>query len=271
MTEGVLNADKLLIGRFERAAWSDSTGSTNDDLVAVAKSNPKVAAIAGTEEQTAGRGRRDRRWTMRPGGGLMISFYVPWTTRATLTWVASALGVAAVEAARRVANTDMIALKWPNDLVVQGSKGDESDRKMAGMLADAVFDGPNPLGVVVGLGLNVSWPTLADIGENPELAHATSLRQIARHDVDKGALAVNLVAGFEEELTRLETLGHPITRSRYSERCRTMGQRVRVEQPDGELLGTAVDIDQRGHLVVEDDDGSRTDVSVGDVVHLRTP
>ncbi|HEY0494892.1 MAG TPA: hypothetical protein VGD48_04050 [Kutzneria sp.] len=50
-----------------------------------------------------------------------------------------------------------------------------------------------------------------------------------------------------------------------------MGQRVRVELPgDRELVGTAVEIDTDGQLVVRADDGSRHSVHAGDVVHLRS-
>jgi BirA family biotin operon repressor/biotin-[acetyl-CoA-carboxylase] ligase len=51
-------------------------------------------------------------------------------------------------------------------------------------------------------------------------------------------------------------------------RCATLGQRVRVTLPSGELTGVASAIDDIGHLVVETASGPRL-VSAGDVVHLR--
>ncbi|MFZ8997611.1 MAG: hypothetical protein ACO3D0_04485, partial [Ilumatobacteraceae bacterium] len=55
----------------------------------------------------------------------------------------------------------------------------------------------------------------------------------------------------------------------YREDLDTLGRRVRIERPDGELLGTAVDVESTGRLVVVDDCALTHRVDVGDVVHLR--
>ena len=55
----------------------------------------------------------------------------------------------------------------------------------------------------------------------------------------------------------------------YRARSATLGRRVRVELADAVLVGTAVDIEDDGALVVEDDQRVRRTVTVGDVVHLR--
>jgi len=66
--------------------------------------------------------------------------------------------------------------------------------------------------------------------------------------------------------------GDPIRsalRDEVVEACHTIGRAVRVQLPSGDdLLGTAVDIDHDGRLIVESDAG-RTAVAAGDVTHLR--
>ena len=55
----------------------------------------------------------------------------------------------------------------------------------------------------------------------------------------------------------------------YRDALDTLGRRVRIELPTGELVGTAVDVDPDGRLLVLDECAITHRVSVGDVVHLR--
>jgi BirA family biotin operon repressor/biotin-[acetyl-CoA-carboxylase] ligase len=48
----------------------------------------------------------------------------------------------------------------------------------------------------------------------------------------------------------------------------TLGRSVRVDLGADDVVGTAVDLDDAGHLVVETLDGARRVVAVGDVVHV---
>jgi len=97
--------------------------------------------------QTAGRGRRGRRWTAPPGTSLMMSVLLrpppgPLPpTRAAL--VTLAVGLAAADACEQVSGIRPL-LKWPNDLVIAGPAGPDADghcavrrdRKLAGILAE---------------------------------------------------------------------------------------------------------------------------------------
>ena len=135
------------------------------------------------------------------------------------------------------------ALKWPNDVLV-------GDRKLAGVLAQRAATGE----VVVGCGLNVGW---APDG-------AASLRSDLGLDVDARRVA-------DAMLRVIDGLSAADVAARYRRHLATLGRRVRVELPgDRVLVGTAVDVDPDGRLVVEDDPGTERHVlDVGDVVHLR--
>ena len=50
----------------------ESTGSTNDDLLATADRRPGRSVLV-ADHQTAGRGRLDRRWDAPPGANLLVS------------------------------------------------------------------------------------------------------------------------------------------------------------------------------------------------------
>jgi BirA family biotin operon repressor/biotin-[acetyl-CoA-carboxylase] ligase len=161
--------------------------------------------------------------------------------------VSMACGVAMADAVERVAGF-VPGVKWPNDLVVD-------DRKLAGILAEAEGGA-----VVVGVGVNVEWhefPTeLAEI--------ATACNVEAGHDVDRGELLVAFLRELDRRYARLDDAP-----TEYRRRLATLGRRVRVERPDGDLVGRAVDVGEWGELLVQPDAGDVVEVRVGDVVHLR--
>src|SRR2546427_6504676 len=112
--------------------------STNEVLLMEAKPDVLLAA----EEQTAGRGRRGRRWYSPPGAG--VTFSLSALIRRPARELAGLSLVAGVGAARalRALGVAQAALKWPNDLVVEGAE-------LGGLLV-----GTRGNFAVLGLGLN---------------------------------------------------------------------------------------------------------------------
>ena len=134
------------------------------------------------------------------------------------------------------------------------------DRKLAGILAEAGFEGNAPRWVVVGIGLNVNWPEELP----PELSGiAVSANHVAGRDVDRELLLAQLLEGLATRCSALDAVADD-----YRRRCATIGRDVRVELSGETLRGRAVDVDDAGHLVVDTGENVRV-VAVGDVVHLR--
>ncbi|HEY1445695.1 MAG TPA: biotin--[acetyl-CoA-carboxylase] ligase [Acidimicrobiales bacterium] len=231
--------------------------STNTYVLDQARQGAAEGLVAVAEHQSAGRGRLDRRWESPPGANLLASVLLrPDCAADDLHHCSVAVALAAADACAELAGVEPV-LKWPNDLLVDGSK-------LAGVLAEADFEGTRVRGVVVGIGLNVAWPGPAEAG-------GTCLDDAGRtaQPVDKGVLLDLLL---ERLGPRRPFLDHEAGRRALLEevrhRCATLGQRVRVTLPNEELTGAASAIDDAGHLVVETRSGRRL-VSAGDVVHLR--
>jgi BirA family biotin operon repressor/biotin-[acetyl-CoA-carboxylase] ligase len=231
--------------------------STNTYVLDQARQGAAEGLVAVAEHQSAGRGRLDRRWESPPGANLLASVLLrPDCAADDLHHCSVAVALAAADACAELAGVEPV-LKWPNDLLVDGSK-------LAGVLAEADFEGTRVRGVVVGIGLNVAWPGPAEAG-------GTCLDDAGRtaQPVDKGVLLDLLL---ERLGRRRPFLDHEAGRRALLEevrhRCATLGQRVRVTLPNEELTGAASAIDDAGHLVVETRSGRRL-VSAGDVVHLR--
>ena len=151
-----------------------------------------------------------------------------------------------------------VQVKWPNDVLV-------GDRKVCGILSELL---PGMAGVVVGAGVNLTL----EADELP-VETATSLTLEGAEGVDADAVLsaylIQLTALYREYLAAGGDPARSALRDQVVAACHTIGRAVRVQLPSGEaLVGTAVDIDGGGRLVVESDAG-RTAVAAGDVTHLR--
>ena len=250
-----------LIGPYAQVDVVESTGSTNADLREAARAGGRDRTVLFAEEQTAGLGRRARTWVSPPHTGLYVSVLLrPDVPPHRIPWITLLAGTALVRTARDL-GVDA-ALKWPNDLLVGPSK-------CAGVLAEA-DDGV----VVLGMGLNVA-ALPGDVPPGAGGLPATSLEQQGATSTDRTEIAIELLRNLAQldDLWRQER-GDPLVsglHAEYRKHCSTLGKRVRIELPgDRQLIGTAVEVDADGQLVVRADDGTRHSVHAGDVVHLRS-
>ncbi len=252
----------MTASRFATIEWVAETGSTNSDLSArAADRRPRELALV-ADHQTAGRGRLDRQWLASPGQNLLLSVLIrPQCPpdRWPLATSAMAVAVADVVAGLGVADA---GIRWPNDVVVDGGR---APGKLAGVLAELVVGAQGPAAIVVGLGLNVAWPTDADA--RASLA-ATSLVACIDDVPDRGTILAAVLAKFATVLALVETDPHRL-RELHLARSLTVGRDVRVARADGTRLeGRAVDIDEAGRIVVRAS-GVDEALSAGDVTHLR--
>ena len=194
--------------------------------------------------QTAGRGRLNRVWEAPPDASLLMSILLrPDLAIERMHLVTAAVGLAAADACESVAGFRP-GLKWPNDLVVE-------DRKLAGVLAEAALPA-----VVVGIGINVNWDTDVPSG-------GVAANQVAGRPVDLEALLGALLDRLSVRYGDWEGVARD-----YRRGSATIGREVRVDVADESFTGTAADITDDGHLLVDVGMCLRT-VTAGDVVHLR--
>jgi BirA family biotin operon repressor/biotin-[acetyl-CoA-carboxylase] ligase len=226
MVAAVPAPGEFRFGDVRRFAEIDST---NRYLLDEARAGAPEFTVAVADHQTSGRGRLGRTWEAPAGAALLCSvLFRPSLPPERLHLVTAAVGLAA-----RDALDGRPDLKGPNDLLLE-------DHKLAGILAEA--DLPS---VVVGIGVNVTWapPGAACLGP----------------DADREDVLGRLLRSLDALYGRWEEVA-----TRYRVECATVGRRVRVELADETFEGTAEDLTDDGHLVVD----GRV-VLAGDVVHLR--
>ena len=217
----------------------DEIDSTNAYLHRQARLGAPEGTVAVAEHQSAGRGRLDRRWEAPRGASLLASvLFRPEFDPSELHLCTAAMALAAAEACRRVAGIGPV-LKWPNDVLV-------GEEKLAGVLAEAEFDGGpgGAVAVVVGLGLNIDWP-------GPPGAGGTSLVELGAGPVDRAALLGALLDALSARRALLDSVtGRREVVAELRNRCATLGRRVRVELAAEAVTGVATEIDDAGHLVL---------------------
>ena len=229
------------------------TDSTNERAKELALSGAPPGLIVTANEQSAGRGRRGNAWFAPPGACLLYSALLRPFDAEQAPLLPLAVPVAVCEAAEAVAPV-RCQVKWPNDVWID-------ERKVAGVLAEAR---PDEGWAVIGVGLNVAirgqdFPP--DLGEI-----ATSLLPTEA----EGGLPPGGAPGVRRALTALnESLGR-WTEARgdeildaYRPRDALCGRRISWDGGSG----VAEEVDERGHLVVAQDDGDRVALGAGEV-HL---
>ena len=234
-----------------------STGSTNADLLELARGGAPEGSVVVAGEQTAGRGRLGRAWVSEPGSGLWFSVLVrmaPDPQRGLLPLLA---GVAVADAARR--HGVRAALKWPNDVVVDGDAldGSPGPRKLAGILAET--NGED--GVVIGIGVNRTQTS----AQLPTSAATSMLLEGAT--VSSDDLLVDILTVLHGQLDDLRRAGSDFAMDVYRDHCLTIGRDVAVTLPSGkQLRGRAVGVGIDGQLHVRTAE-TTVSVAAGDVVH----
>lgn len=224
------------------------------------------------EEQTAGRGRRARRWETPPGTALLVSLLLKAPLPMAPAQVPMAAGLALREACItwQPALAGRIGLKWPNDLLLGQDR--TAGNKVAGILVESSYRGSAIEHLVVGMGLNV-LQTVAELPPAPPGAPApTSLRHFLEtqtapplvRPLDRTTLLIALCRAWA---VLLSPTAQPHINQRWQAALWTLGQPVTVHGTgdDAVVHGVAVDVDAEGHLIVADSSGRHHIFAAGDV------
>jgi BirA family biotin operon repressor/biotin-[acetyl-CoA-carboxylase] ligase len=228
--------------------------STNEVLLAEAPARPVLLAA---EEQTAGRGRRGRRWYGATGNA--ITFSLGRTIRRPLrelSGMALVAGVAIVRALRAL-GARRAALKWPNDLVAD-------EAKLGGILIET-RSRPGGVFAVIGIGINYRRDAALELRLRRRLAALERLITPPPRNVVIARLGAELI----QALDLFEEHGLEALRREWERLDAHAGQRVTVRLADGRLVtGVARGLAEDGGLRLATRGGLRA-VRSGRVVSAR--
>lgn len=237
----------------------DACPSTNSALLErPSEAMPAEACFLITEAQTAGRGRRGRKWLSGVGQAITCStaFEFPLPLR-HLSGLSLAVGVAAARALAGLGATG-VRLKWPNDLMI-------GQAKLGGILVETRAN-RGAIRVVIGIGINHA--TEPGLGERLR-RRVTSISEVLDPLPSRNLVAAALLGELLAVTDAFADRGLDAVRTEWEALHAHAGHRLRVELSDGRALdGTAAGIDADGALLLATSTGL-VPVSSGEVVSAR--
>lgn len=233
----------------------EELASTSDHVRELGQAGYPHGLVVFADAQSAGRGRRDNRWRSEPGQDLLFSILL--RPQVSMERWPRLTTIAALAICRAIENVTPLkpVIKWPNDIYL-------GDRKCAGILAES-FTGSTGTFMVLGVGLNVNTRTFP-----PDLP-ATSLRRETPQEKvhDRNALAIALLKQFNQLVMHWDE-GFALVIEEVRQRSWLLGKSITARMDGRPVEGFVVDLNQEGHLLVKQGDGTILTLSSAEQVRV---
>lgn len=214
----------------------DSIDSTNAEALRAIDRLQIAPFLVLAERQTAGRGRRGRKWVSPFAENLYFSLVLRIDGgMRQLEGLSLVVGLAVMQALRELGISEA-GLKWPNDVLV-------GQKKIAGILLELVGDPADVCHVVLGVGINVNMRMTDEVDQQ-----WTSMRLESGRMFDRNQLVATLGEMLQRYLARHQAASFSAIQAEWEQNHLWQGRAVSliagVNQIDGEVLG----IDSQGAL-----------------------
>ena len=232
----------------------DSVDSTNEEAKRSAGYAPDRSVFV-ANQQTAGKGRRGRTWISPKGEDLFFSLLlrpdIPPESASMLTLVAA---MAAAEVAKRYSR-ESCQIKWPNDIVLH-------NRKICGILTEMGAEMGEISYVIIGVGFNLNRMEF----EEDIVSMATSIRKETGERITRAAFLADFLAEFMKrfEIFLREGDLSPFVKE-YDSHLINVGKEVKIVSRQGTRIRTALGINEKGELRIQDELGREETVFTGEV------
>jgi BirA family biotin operon repressor/biotin-[acetyl-CoA-carboxylase] ligase len=199
------------------------------------------------EWQSAGRGRRGRRWVSPYGSSLYLSLAWQLSAAVLQSGGLSLVVAIAVLRALRSCGVKDVGLKWPNDIFYQG-------RKLAGILLDVAGESAGPFHIVIGIGVNSRLPESAARDIDQPWADLSQCGV----SVDRNRLAALMLTALVQVLDAFARDGLAAFTAEWERFDLIAGRTVELRHDnENRISGIARGIDSRGALLIDQDGDTR--------------
>lgn len=247
--------DRVTIPEIERWLRTETIGrrmelhatldSTNTRAKALAAGGAPHGTLVIAESQSGGKGRMGRAFFSPPHSGVYITYVLrPDVLAERAVMITSMAAVAVARAVEALADVD-VKIKWVNDLYIGG-------KKLCGILCEAGMDFESGALEYAALGIGVNVAAMDFPLELRDIA--TSVENECGTPVSRSRLIAEISNQLEALYGRLET-GEFMAESRR--RSNVIGREVLVLRGNERYRALAIDIDDRGSLVVRTPEGVR--------------
>ena len=217
-----------------------SVDSTNSHLKKQMLQGIDSGSVCLSEFQSAGRGRRGRGWVSPFGCNLYLSLY--WRFERSMTEIGGvSIAVGTVIASVLSEQTDNVALKWPNDVMVEG-------KKIAGILVDVQGAADGPVDAVIGIGVNLDFPAHASQQIDQPW---TDLQQQGGKTISRNQFAARLLGELLDAMQSFQRHQLASFIPRWRQYDLYLGEEVTLFHPRRKICGIHKGIADDGSLLLE--------------------
>lgn len=226
----------------------DRVGSTNAYAAGLGATGPTWIMAA---EQTGGRGRRGRPWSSPRG-----NFYATLSLRPTETADRVALRSFAAALALREACAGLmgtgagLALKWPNDVLLNGGK-------LAGILLESTGAGGQIAQLSIGIGVNLIAAPTPDQVEPGAVAPVSLLAETGIRVTPETFLTA-LARAYHAWETHFQAEGFAPLRAEWLAHAARLGETITARTGQSSHQGRFDGIDESGALILTTPQGRQT-------------
>jgi len=228
--------------------------STNSRLLDNPPPDDGRVHVLAADRQTAGRGRRGRVWQSWPGAGLTFSVLWRFAPAAHVPAGLSLVVGLAVARTLEELGVEGVALKWPNDVLIQG-------KKLGGILVELSSGRGRGLAAVIGIGINLRVPADAAV-DSP--TGVTDLASCLASPPGPSRLLGLLLAELQRFLEIYASAGFTALRGAWQQRNAFADLPVRIVSDDDIRTGICAGVDDDGALLLRTDTGMQR-ILAGDV------
>ena len=234
----------------------ESSNITAKEKVRSKRNELTEGTVIITEKQTGGRGRLGRKW-FSPKGGIWLSIILyPHLSPVYISRITLMTAVAVVKAIKELTQIQGL-IKWPNDILIH-------EKKVCGILTEmsAELDSINWL--VIGLGINAN----IDYKEFPKEIKdiSTSLKEILKHKIPRIKLVQLFLSEFEKYYNMLNKKESALILNEWKLYSHTLGRKIKVKAGNKVIIGQAIDINDKGALIIKKDNGECLEIISGTIL-----
>lgn len=228
--------------------------STNDTAKKFVENDASEGTVIIAAHQTAGRTRKHADWVSPEGGIYMTLILRPEVTLLEASKLTIVTGVAIAKTLKDEFNVD-VGIKWPNDLLI-------GNKKICGILTEAVTDYDKIKAVLVGIGIDVNIDEDALPEELDEIA--TSVQKETNKTLNRADIMRKFFKIFEDLYEEYKNGNFKYIISEWRRLSSTTGNRVKVYKNGKAIIADAVGITNKGALIIETDDGKLEKITSGE-------
>jgi BirA family biotin operon repressor/biotin-[acetyl-CoA-carboxylase] ligase len=236
--------------RESKIHYFEAVDSTMDIARDLARNHCPHFTVVIAGRQKKGRGRLKRTWLSFEGGLYFTVVVRPEIPPAYSSRVNFAASLILAQTLRSLFKVDA-AVKWPNDILVDG-------KKLAGILSEMDAETDRINFINIGIGINVNNDPM------PYEPMAISLKKILGNEVERKELLKVFLDRFEYTINDTDLVNVVSQWKRYTQ---TLNRQVRIVTTRETAQGFAVDVDDDGALILKMADGSLKRIIYGDCFH----